>query len=325
METVQHIPVLLEETLDLLAVRPGGVYADCTVGLGGHAEAILGRLGGGGRLIGLDRDEEALAEARRRLGERPNLALFRDNFKNLPLILQRLGVEGLDGCLLDLGVSSLQLDEAGRGFSFRAEAPLDMRMDRGGPTHAGHLVNSLSEERLARIFKEYGEEPQARRLAAEIVRRRAAAPIRTTRELADLAVRVKGARPGARIHPATQIFQALRIEVNQELEGLEPFLDWAIGFLRPGGRLAVIAFHSLEDRIAKNVFRLAAGKCVCRRPQPLCECPRVERVRILTPKPVTASRQEAADNPRSRSAKLRAVEKLGAPDLVQGSFERNRP
>ncbi len=310
---VEHIPVLLDESLSLLNIKQGGVYADCTVGLGGHAEAILRTLRGTGFLIGLDRDEAALEVARDRLGDRPNLRLCHENFKNLPLILKRLGVDGLDGCMADLGLSSLQLDTPERGFSFRHEAPLDMRMDVSGPTTAAQLVNGLSQERLAEIFWEYGQERASRKIAAEIVRRRAAAPIRTTKELAELVERVKGGRRGDRIHPATQVFQALRIEVNQELAGLESFLDSAIDLLKPGGRLVVISFHSLEDRAVKRVFRAAAGHCVCFRPPEMCQCPRLQRIRLLTRKPLTAERVEIEANPRARSAKLRGAEKVGSP------------
>ncbi len=270
---VEHLPALLDEVLELLQVRKEGVYVDCTLGLGGHSEQILSRLGGTGQLIALDWDEEAL-----------------------------------DGCLLDLGVSSLHLDSPERGFSFRQEGPLDMRMDQRTGTTAADLVNQLSEKDLADLFHRYGEEKAARRIAAVLVERRGESPILTTTQLAEMIEEVKGPGRG-RIHPATRVFQALRIEVNAELIGLEEMLQEVISLLNPGGRLVVISFHSLEDRIVKNVFRKAAGRCVCFRPQELCSCPKISEVRILTRKPVTPSTREVQENPRSRSAKLRAVEK----------------
>jgi 16S rRNA (cytosine1402-N4)-methyltransferase len=307
---VEHIPVLLRESLEFLGVRPGGIYVDCTVGQGGHSEAILEALRGQGRLIGVDRDREALEQARERLqGRFRNFELYHSNFKNLPLILGRLGVGAIDGCLLDLGVSSTQLLTAERGFSLKEAGPLDMRMDPEQKTTAAQLVNELSEEKLADLFRRFGEEPAARKIAAAIVVARRASRFQTTGELAALVERVKGRRFGARIHPATQVFQALRIEVNQELSGLTEFLEAVIDSLNPGGRLVVIAFHSLEDRIVKQVFQLQAGRCVCFRPGDACTCPRVEKVILLTKKPVIPADEEMRTNPRSRSAKLRAVER----------------
>lgn len=320
MCAVQHAPVLLEEALRLLAVRPGGVYVDCTVGLGGHSEEILRRLNGSGRLIAFDRDEDALVQATERLGwSTPTLQLLREDFRRLPRIAHGFGLSEVDGILADLGVSSLQLDTPSRGFSFRHSAPLDMRMDRNLPRTAADLVNQEPQEELERILREYGEEKSWRRLAEEIVRRRRSQPIETTSELADLVVSVKGRRPSERIHPATQTFQALRIAVNDELRGLDDFLHGAIGLLGAKGRLVVISFHSLEDRIVKRTFQLEAGKCVCFRPADLCNCPRLKTVRILTPKPIRAGEPETAENPRARSAKLRAVEKLNGPTSGQRS------
>jgi 16S rRNA (cytosine1402-N4)-methyltransferase len=307
--TVEHLPVLLDEVIKLLQVRKEGVYVDCTLGLGGHSEQILSRLGGTGQLIGLDRDGEALKEASDRLGSRnDNLQLLQESFGNLPQVLDGLQVQALDGCLLDLGISSLQLDSPQRGFSFRREGPLDMRMDPRSGTTAADLIERLSEEELSDLFRRYGEEKAARRIAAAVVECRSTSPIHTTTELAQIVEQVKGPGRG-RIHPATKVFQALRIEVNSELAELENVLQAVISRLRPGGRLVVISFHSLEDRIAKNIFRKAAGRCVCFRPQELCSCPRIVEVRILTRKPVTPSPQEILGNPRARSAKLRAVEK----------------
>lgn len=308
---VEHKPVLAQKAVEYLQVRPGGVYVDCTVGGGGHSELILKGLSGRGKLITLDRDAESLSLARQRLGESSLVEFHHENFKNLPLLLRHRRVGRIDGCLVDLGVSAHQLLDPERGFSFQQEGPLDMRMDRRQRISAEQLVNELPEPRLAELFRRYGEEPQAARIAAAIVRRRAQAKLGTTRELAELVAQVKGGRRGRPLHPATRVFQALRIAVNQELEGLEQFFSEVITVLGPEGRLVVISFHSLEDRIAKTVFKQEAGKCVCFRPAHLCRCPRLQRVRILTPKPVRPSFQELEDNPRARSAKLRAVERLG--------------
>ena len=319
---VEHIPVLLSQVLKFLRVRKGGIYVDCTQGLGGHSEEILVQLDGTGQLIALDRDQEALDRARERLGYRfKNLQVFHENFKDLPVLLSRLEVPSMDGCFLDLGVSSHQLDSPERGFSFRLEGPIDMRMDTRQETTAAQLLNQLSEEELGKIFWRYGEEKQARRIAAAIVEHRKLSKFRTTTDLARLVERVKGGAQG-RIHPATLVFQALRIEVNQELAGLEEFLQRAISLLAFEGRLVVISFHSGEDRIVKNVFRQEAGKCICFQPAELCSCPRVRKVQILTRKPVMASPTEIESNPRARSAKLRAVEKIQTGDRRQEAGER---
>ncbi|RPJ61554.1 MAG: 16S rRNA (cytosine(1402)-N(4))-methyltransferase RsmH [Acidobacteria bacterium] len=308
--SVEHTPVLLNESLELLDIRPGGLYVDCTVGLGGHSEAILERLGGQGQLLGIDRDQAALDRARERLSRFRNVELYHSNFKNLPLILSRLSRETIDGCLIDLGVSSMQLTSAERGFSLRETGPLDMRMDPDQKITASQLLHQLNEDQLTDLFRRYGEEPSARKIAAAIVAERRVKRLQTTRDLAELVERVKGRRPGSRIHPATQVFQALRIEVNQELSGLEEFLEAVIQRLSPGGRLVVVSFHSLEDRVVKQLFQKQAGRCICFQPGDACICPRQERVRILTKKPVVPSAQEIGANPRSRSAKLRAVEKI---------------
>lgn len=307
--SVEHTPVLLNEALDRLNVRPGGRYVDCTVGLGGHAEAILERLAGRGQLLGIDRDQAALDRSRERLSRFKNVDLYHSNFKNLPLILSHLSGETIDGCLVDLGVSSMQLTSADRGFSLRETGPLDMRMDLDQKVTASQLLYQLTEDQLTDLFRRYGEEPAARKIAAAIAVERRVRRLQTTKELADLVERVKGRKPGSRIHPATQVFQALRIEVNQELSGLEEFLEAVIQRLSPGGRLVVVSFHSLEDRVVKQLFQKQAGRCICFRPGDACICPRREIVRILTKKPVVPSAEETAANPRSRSAKLRAVEK----------------
>lgn len=312
MVVMEHLPVLLNESLQLLQVKPGGLYVDCTVGLGGHSHQILSSLQGNGQLIGLDRDKQALEKAQKRLQEPfHNFRLHHENFKNLSELLSRLQIRQVHGCLVDLGVSSYQLGSPERGFSFREEGPLDMRMDTEESVTAAQLVNELSEQKLAEIFFRYGEERAARKIARAIAERRRGIKFRTTRELAELVEQIKGKRPGSRLHPATQIFQALRIEVNQELAGLEPFLQDAIGHLAAGGRLVVISFHSLEDRVVKRTFRKQAGKCICFQPSDLCTCPRIEKVRILTPKPVTPSGEEVEENPPARSAKLRAAARIG--------------
>ncbi len=310
---MEHRPVLLPEALELLRVRPGGVYADCTIGMGGHAERILESLRGEGLLIGLDRDEDALAAARSRLAARfSEFELHHENYKNLPLLMERTGISKIDGCLVDLGVSSFQLDDAGRGFSFRLEGPLDMRMDRQGRTTAADLVNGLSATRLEEIFRLYGEEPEARRIAAFLVEARRRAPFRTTTQLARAVAEVKRRRE--KLNPATRVFQALRIEVNQELSGLEEFIEAVtLRLLSPGGRLVVLAFHSLEDRIVKQTLRKLAGRCVCFRPGEFCTCPRRAEVKILTPRPQRPGAEELERNPRARSARLRAAERLTPP------------
>lgn len=315
MQTVdsRHIPVLADEAVDWLSVKPGGVYVDCTTGLGGHAALVLARLGGHGRLIAIDRDQEALEEAQQRLAAYRELVTFHhENFRNLPLLLHRLDLPQVDGILMDLGASRLQLTEPERGFSFREEGPLDMRMDRSQATTAADLIHQLSVDELTDLFRTYGEEPEARRIAAAIVDARRRQRIRTTQQLAQLIQSTKRRR--TQHHPATQVFQALRIAVNQELEGLDRYLDQIINFLAPGGRLVVISFHSLEDRIVKRSFQLAAGKCICFRPGDLCRCPRVQRVNILTRKPVLPAAEEVQSNPSARSAKLRAVERVPFPE-----------
>ena len=313
----QHLPVLVAETLDLLAPerRPGGWFVDATLGLGGHAEALLARAPEA-RLLGLDRDPQALERAAERLavfvgGDRVRFA--HANFQDLEAVLERSGVGKVSGVLADLGVSSLQLDTAERGFSFRFDAPLDMRMGLADVT-AADLVNERSEEELARIFWEYGEEREARRIARAIARQRAMAPVTTTgqlKALIDRAKRGRTARPGARegrVDPATRVFQALRIEVNRELAGLEALIEQAVRLLEDDGRLVVISYHSLEDRIVKNTLRdLAQGDIDQVTGRPRSESQLIE---VLTRKPVRPSDEEVAFNPRSRSARLRAARRI---------------
>jgi 16S rRNA (cytosine1402-N4)-methyltransferase len=308
----RHIPVLPAEVIGYLAPRPGGIYLDGTVGGGGHAALVLEASAPDGILIGMDRDREALAAARLRLadyGERAQLV--RGNYDRLTEVAVGLGIPGIDGFLLDLGVSSHQLDRGERGFSFQHDAPLDMRMDAGSGDTAADLVNNLPEEELARIIREYGEERWAKRIAAFIIRARDDSPIVTTGRLVDV---IKGAVPrGAwddRLHPATRTFQALRIAVNDELGSLERGLSAGLGLLNKGGRGVVISFHSLEDRLVKNLFRSLTGGCTCPKSLPRCVCSAVPQVKVLTGRPVTAGEAEIAVNPRARSAKLRAVEKL---------------
>ncbi len=305
----EHIPVLAKETFEFLACKPGGTYVDCTVGLGGHSQAILEKIQPGGLLIGIDRDKESLEKAQARL--KPfceSCRLFHDNFKNLPLILNNL-VNSVDGILLDLGVSSYQLLTPERGFSFQSDVMLDMRMDRTQQWTAADLVNNMPESELANIIFNYGEERFSRRIAAAIIRERQQAPITRCSQLAAIVSRAFKIRGHRAIHPATRTFQALRIAVNEELKGLDEFLLEAFSFLKPGGRMAVIAFHSLEDRIVKRAFRKLAGQCICEAPPELCVCPREEAARLLTSRPITPGPEELAVNARSRSARLRAVER----------------
>src|SRR5262245_24141286 len=311
MEATAHRPVLLRETLAALAVRPGGFWVDGTVGAGGHAEAILRATSPGGRLLGCDRDAESLETARNRLapfGER--VVLRHADYRRLPDILDEIGVPAVAGVLLDLGISSLQLDDPERGFSFQKDGPLDMRIDRTQPTTAADLVNSLPEESLAAILKEHGEEKAAVRIARAILQERARAPITSTRRLAGIVAAAAHGRGPSRIHPATRTFQALRIATNREIEGLDSLIERAAARLQPGGRIAVISFHSLEDRIVKRSLRGLTRRCVCPRDLPICACGRPGLVRLITAKAVRPSAEEARLNPRSRSARLRAAERL---------------
>ncbi|GFO68893.1 ribosomal RNA small subunit methyltransferase H [Geomonas limicola] len=312
MEDFHHISVLPDEVLAGLAPHAGGIYLDGTLGGAGHAGLILSACGPDGILIGFDRDADALAVARKRLapfGDRARLV--QRNFAEAAATLAELGIDRIDGFVLDLGVSSYQLDTGERGFSFQVDAPLDMRMDRSDGPSAADLVNTLSEAELFRIISEYGEERWAKRVAAFIVAARDKEPILTTFQLVDV---IKGAIPKAkweeRLHPATRTFQGLRIAVNDELGSLERGLNDLLGFLKKGGRGAVISFHSLEDRIVKNSFRAAASGCSCPKELPVCVCGRVPQFKVQSGKPQRAGDQELAENPRSRSAKLRVIEKI---------------
>lgn len=311
MTAFHHLSVLPDEVIRYLEPADGKIYLDGTLGGGGHAALILGKAPGA-HLIGIDRDRAALAAAGARLAAQgDHVRLVHGDFADVAEHLGTLGVPALDGFILDLGVSSHQLDTRERGFSFQQDAPLDMRMDTTGGDTAADLVNELPERELERIIGEYGEERWAKRIASFIVKERAETPISTTFRLVDI---IKGAVPKAkwdeRIHPATRTFQALRIAVNSELESLERGMRDALDLLKPGGRGVIISFHSLEDRIVKHIFREYAEGCTCPRQMPVCVCGKKPRVKILTGRPVTATEMETNDNPRARSAKLRAVEKL---------------
>ena len=306
-----HIPVLLHECIENLNIRPDGVYVDGTLGMGGHSEQIAGRLTTG-TLIGIDRDETAIARAGARLapfGDR--VRLVHGNFRDTAAILDRLGIDAVDGMLFDLGVSSPQLDETQRGFSYMHDAPLDMRMNRDDALTAYEIVNNYPKDELRRILYEYGEERYAPQIAAAIERVRSDRPIETTLELVDI---IKSAMPERALrekqHPAKRSFQAIRIAVNDELGAVSRMMRASIDHLNPGGRLAVITFHSLEDRIVKNAMLDAAKGCTCPPSFPVCVCGRTPKIQVLTKKPIIATMEEVRENPRARSAKLRVAVKL---------------
>ena len=308
-----HRPVLLEETLKFLAPERGGLFVDCTVGLGGHSEAIL-KSSDDTRVVGMDLDPAALEYAQQRLatfGER--FRAVQANFRTIAAVLQQVSEREPSGILVDLGVSSLQFDSPERGFSFRFDAPLDMRMDPTTGATAADLLQQLPESEIARIIFEYGEERHSRRIARRIVERREQGkPITTTTELADLVRAAAGGHKRNQIHPATRTFQALRIAVNHELEGLGEFVETAVDLLIPGGRFVAISFHSLEDRILKRELRRLSGHCDCPPRLPVCECGARKAVEVLTRRPVMPGSRELDENPRARSAKLRACRKLEA-------------
>ena len=309
-----HLPVLLNECLDALAIQPDGAYLDCTLGGGGHSSEILKRLDGG-KLYGIDRDADAIAAASARmegLNPRAEFTAIRGNFHDAKALLRERGVDKLDGVLIDLGVSSHQLDVRERGFSYHDDAPLDMRMDASQPLTAAEIVNTRSEDELTRILRDYGEENWARQIARVICDRRKEQPIETTSQLVGIidAAIPKKLRSKDGSHPARRTFQALRIAVNDELDPLAPALKELVSMLKPGGRIAVIAFHSLEDRIVKNCFKELANPCTCPKNMPVCVCGRKPAVRLVNRKPITASEAELEANPRARSATLRVAEKL---------------
>jgi 16S rRNA (cytosine1402-N4)-methyltransferase len=309
-----HEPVMIREVLESLDLKPGGIYVDGTVGGGGHALAMLAATAPDGIVIGIDRDDDALSESARVLQPFVKRTfLVKGNYADMKEILARLGVECVDGIVLDLGVSSYQLETAGRGFSFTKSAPLDMRMDRDASRTARDLVNTADPRDLKRILRLYGEELQAGRIVRAIVERRKAAPIETTDELAGIIASAMPARMShGRIHPATRTFQALRIAVNDEMTSLERGIASGIESLKEGGRFSVISFHSLEDRMVKDLFRNASRGCICPPDLPICACGGKPRLRVITRKPVRPGEGEVERNPRARSAKLRTAERTGS-------------
>ena len=302
----KHYSVLAEESLELLDIKPDGVYVDCTLGGAGHTSLILSRLGEKGRVIGIDRDNDALENARQKIND-SRFTPYKSNYEDVATVLDELGIDKADGFLFDLGVSSYQLDTPERGFSYINDAPLDMRMDTSCGITAYDVVNTYSEYELARIIYEYGEEKFSRKTAARIVRERENEPITTTGKLASvIAAAVPDKGKGG--HPAKRTFQAIRIEVNGELASVGKALESAAKKLKKGGRIAVISFHSLEDRIVKNTFATLASPCICPKDFPVCMCNKVATVRVVTRHPVLPSEKELEENSRSHSAKLRAAE-----------------
>ena len=308
----QHKSVLLQECIDALNIRPDGIYLDGTLGGAGHSSQIARRLTEGGRLIGVDRDRTALAAAKERLAPYADrVTLVHSNFAEIDAILDSLGIPAVDGMLFDLGVSSPQLDDASRGFSYMADAQLDMRMDKDDALTAGEVVNTWPQGELRRILYDYGEERYAPQIAAAICRAREKAPVETTLELVDT---IRSAMPAQALrekqHPAKRSFQAIRIAVNDELGAVSRMMQAAVGRLNPGGRLAVITFHSLEDRIVKSEMQQAARGCTCPPEFPVCVCGKKPLVKLVTRKPIVSGPAELEENPRARSAKLRVAEKL---------------
>lgn len=304
-----HKSVLLKETIEYLNIKPEGIYVDGTLGGGGHSEEILKRLTTG-KLIAIDRDLDAIKASKERLKNYKNVKYINDNFKNIKEILKSLNIDKVDGILLDLGVSSYQLEEIERGFSYMKDAPLDMRMDKNSPFSAYDVVNKYSQQELEKVIREYGEEKWASRIAKFIVKEREKGEIKTTFQLVEIiknAIPASARREGP--HPAKRTFQAIRIEVNQELKGLDKAIEDMVEVLRGKGRIAIITFHSLEDRIVKNTFKKLENPCTCPPNMP-CTCGKKPVVRIITKKPVLPSKEEIETNSRSRSAKLRVAEKL---------------
>lgn len=307
----KHISVLLNECLEGLAIKEDGTYVDCTLGGAGHSSHILKKLSSKGTLIGIDQDNDALKAAKEKLKNYSNVKFVHNNFYNIDSILTSLDIPNVDGILMDLGVSSYQLDEGERGFSYMKDAPLDMRMDRDRDFSAYDVVNTYSEEDLYRIIRDYGEEKFAKRIAKFIVDRRNDKPIETTLELVDIikaAIPAKARREGP--HPAKRTFQAIRIEVNGELAILNKAIEDGVKHLNKGGRMAIITFHSLEDIIVKLKYRELANPCTCPKEFPVCVCGRKPLVKIISRKAIEPSKEEVEENPRSRSAKLRVLEKL---------------
>lgn len=306
----KHIPIMLNEVLEGLDIKPDGTYVDGTLGGAGHSSEIVKRLSDKGRLIGIDQDMDAIKASSERLKEYKNVKIIHSNYVNMKNVLMDEGIDGVDGILLDLGVSSYQFDNKERGFSYREDAPLDMRMDRDVPYTAQDIVNDYSQDELRRIISDYGEEKFAGRIAANIVNKRETKRIETTFELNDI---IKDAIPAAARrkggNPCKKTYQALRIELNKELMVLEDSLEDMIEMLKPNGRLCIITFHSLEDRIVKSAFRTAENPCICPPEFPVCTCGRVSKGKVITRKPIVANDEELEINPRSSSAKLRVFEK----------------
>lgn len=310
--TFEHIPVLLKESLEYMNPQPGEKFVDCTLGGGGHSKNFLEKIMPGGHLIGLDQDINAIKAAKETLKEyEKNITLVNTNYENLAEVLKKNAPLGVDGIFFDIGVSSHQLDEGERGFSYNHDAPLDMRMDRKKDFSAKELINTYSEEKLSNVISLYGEERWAKRIAQFIVLERKTAPIETTGQLVDIikkAIPKKVRQNGP--HPAKRTFQAIRIEVNRELEVLENTIEKAVKCLKPGGRIGIISFHSLEDRIVKEKFKYLNLDCICPKELPVCQCNKKREIKILTRKPIVASKEEEERNPRARSAKLRVAVKL---------------
>lgn len=308
-KTDYHIPVLYYETLDSLILNPHGVYVDCTLGGGGHSEGILERLSEKGRLIAIDQDQRAIDYASKRLEKyKGKFEIFKDNFSNIESVVYLAGHSKVDGILMDIGVSSKQLDDGERGFSYKKNARLDMRMNRDNPLSAYEVVNEYSEEDISRIIYEYGEDRNSRRIARAIVEKRSIKPIETTDDLVGVILSCVKGKP--KKHPAKQTFQAIRIEVNKELDVLKNTISTAVDLLKPKGRLAIISFHSLEDRIIKNEFKYLASNCICPVEIPICKCNKEKKVKIVTKKPIDPSKEELKANRRSHSSKLRVCERL---------------
>lgn len=308
----KHASVLLNETIDSLNIKPDGIYVDGTLGGGGHSFEICKRLGDGGRLIGIDQDLDAIVAATERLQPyKDKVTIVHSNYQDIDSVLKGLSISGVDGIVLDLGVSSYQLDNVDRGFTYREDTPLDMRMDQTQPMTAKDIVNDYSEMELYRVIRDYGEEQFAKNIAKHIVRARLDKPIETTGELNEI---IKAAIP-AKLrqgtgHPSKKTFQAIRIELNHELDVLEQSLDTMIKLLNPGGRLSIITFHSLEDRIVKTIYRRNMNPCTCPPSFPVCTCGKVSMGKVVTRKPIVPSEQELADNKRAKSSKLRVFERI---------------
>ncbi len=327
MMAYRHTSAMLDEAITCLNCRPGGIYVDCTLGGAGHAMEICARIDPNGVLIGIDQDSDAIVNARAMLGScAAKVHLFHGNYVELPDYLNQLNLNAVNGILLDLGLSQHQLEASGRGFTFQGDEPLDMRMDTRSESSAQDLINNLPESQLIRIFQEYGEERFSRRIARAIISARRESPIRTTTQLVDIvrAAVPAGAAAKQKIHPATRIFMALRIAVNQELDVLQRFMAVAFDLLNPGGRICVLSFHSLEDRIVKQRFKRLAQTCTCPPQMPVCRCGGRAKARLITKKALRPSAREVARNPMARSTRLRCAEKSDDDLITQGAKQHGR-